>query len=77
LVEGGMLMSLGTGSTAALFVRALGERDGLRITGVATSEALAPLAAPQASIAVLLPLVLVAPPLGGRLSARPAAQAAC
>ena len=36
LVEDGMVLGLGTGSTAALFVAALGGRlaeDGLRITG--------------------------------------------
>lgn len=46
LVEPGMVVGLGTGSTAAHFVRALGEKvkGGLKITGVATSataEALA------------------------------------
>jgi ribose 5-phosphate isomerase len=41
-------LGLATGNTAALSVGALGERHGLRITGVATSEAPAPLAAPQA-----------------------------
>lgn len=41
LVESGMLVGLGSGSTAALFVRALGERAraGLSIVGVPTSEA--------------------------------------
>lgn len=41
LVESGMRLGLGTGSTAAAFVRALGEkvRDGLDIVGVPTSEA--------------------------------------
>ena len=41
LVVDGMQVGLGTGSTAALFVDALGRRvaDGLRIVGVATSEA--------------------------------------
>ncbi|HXW61458.1 MAG TPA: ribose-5-phosphate isomerase RpiA [Candidatus Acidoferrales bacterium] len=41
LVEDGMVLGLGTGSTAAYFVSALGRRlaeDGLRITGVPTSE---------------------------------------
>ena len=40
-VEDGMVIGLGTGSTAAEFVDLLGEkvRDGLRITGVPTSEA--------------------------------------
>ncbi|HWE46857.1 MAG TPA: ribose-5-phosphate isomerase RpiA [Caulobacteraceae bacterium] len=42
-VEDGMIVGLGTGSTAAWFVRALGER-GLKITGVPTSEATADLA---------------------------------
>jgi ribose 5-phosphate isomerase A len=47
LVEPGMVVGLGTGSTAAWFVRALGERmqQGLTITaGVPTSEATAALA---------------------------------
>ena len=41
LVEGGMLVGLGTGSTAAAMVDALGERvrTGLQITAVATSNA--------------------------------------
>ena len=41
LVEDGMVVGLGSGSTAALFVRALGERvrAGLRIVGVPTSQA--------------------------------------
>jgi ribose 5-phosphate isomerase A len=45
-VEDGMRVGLGTGSTAAHFVRLLGERvrDGLRVTGVPTSEATARLA---------------------------------
>lgn len=43
LVEAGMIVGLGTGSTAAWFVRALAER-GLDITGVATSVATADLA---------------------------------
>lgn len=41
LVEDGMVLGLGTGSTAAYFVAALAHRlaeDGLRITGIATSE---------------------------------------
>lgn len=40
-VEDGMVVGLGTGSTAAEFVDLLGQRvqDGLRITGVPTSEA--------------------------------------
>lgn len=41
LVEDGMVVGLGTGSTASLFVTALGRRlaeDGLRITGISTSE---------------------------------------
>jgi len=46
LVEDGMLVGLGSGSTAALFVQALGARvrAGLRLTGVPTSEATARLA---------------------------------
>jgi len=43
LVESGMTVGLGTGSTAALFVRALAKRR-LDITGVATSVATASLA---------------------------------
>jgi ribose 5-phosphate isomerase A len=43
LVEAGMTVGLGTGSTAAWFVRALGAR-GLKITGVPTSVATAELA---------------------------------
>jgi ribose 5-phosphate isomerase A len=43
LVEAGMTVGLGTGSTAAHFVRALAERK-LDVTGVATSEATAALA---------------------------------
>jgi ribose 5-phosphate isomerase A len=45
-VEEGMRLGLGTGSTAAFFVRALGRRvaEGLRVTGVATSEDTARLA---------------------------------
>src|SRR5579875_2843429 len=41
LVEDGMIVGLGSGSTAALFVEALGERvrAGLRVTGVPTSQA--------------------------------------
>jgi len=41
LVKDGMVLGLGTGSTAAYFLEALGRRlakDGLRITGVPTSE---------------------------------------
>jgi ribose 5-phosphate isomerase A len=40
LVEDGMTVGLGSGSTSELFVRALGERiaDGLRINGVASSR---------------------------------------
>ena len=44
LVEDGMTLGLGTGSTAAWFVRLLGERaerEGLRVRGVPTSEATA------------------------------------
>ncbi|MHB8571683.1 MAG: ribose-5-phosphate isomerase RpiA [Candidatus Dormibacteria bacterium] len=39
LVEDGMLVGLGTGTTAAFFISALGERvrSGLRVTGVPTS----------------------------------------
>jgi ribose 5-phosphate isomerase A len=46
LVEDGMRLGLGTGSTAARFVRLLGERvrGGLQVRGVATSEATARLA---------------------------------
>lgn len=46
LVEDGMTLGLGTGSTAAMFVRGLGAklRQGLRLRGVATSEATAGLA---------------------------------
>ncbi len=44
LVEDGMIVGLGTGSTAAWFVRALGARR-LNITCVATSQATAELAA--------------------------------
>jgi len=44
LVEDGMIVGLGTGSTAAWFVRALGAK-GLKIKGVATSDAIASLAA--------------------------------
>lgn len=45
-VENGMRLGLGTGSTAAHFVRLLGERvrDGLDVVGVPTSEATAALA---------------------------------
>jgi len=41
LVEDGMVLGLGTGSTAAYFIDALGRRlaaDGLRITGIPTSQ---------------------------------------
>lgn len=41
LVQDGMILGLGTGSTAAFFVQALGQRlaaDGLRIHGIATSR---------------------------------------
>jgi ribose 5-phosphate isomerase A len=46
-VEDGMLLGLGSGSTAAYFIDALGERfrGGLRVTGVATSKASAEQAA--------------------------------
>ena len=43
LVENGMLIGLGTGTTAAWFVRAIA-RKGLKVKGVATSEAIAHLA---------------------------------
>ena len=46
-VESGMKLGLGTGSTAAWMVRALGERirdEGLQVTGVATSVRTAELA---------------------------------
>ena len=41
LVEDGMILGLGTGSTAKLAVDALGKRvaGGLRVTGIPTSEA--------------------------------------
>ena len=48
LVEDGMTVGLGTGSTAAWFVKALGARirgEGLSLTGVATSRATEALAA--------------------------------
>lgn len=46
LVEDGMLLGLGTGTTSELFVQALGERvrSGLRVVGVPTSAAAARLA---------------------------------
>ena len=44
LVEAGMVVGLGTGSTAAWFVKALAAR-GLDVRGVPTSEATANLAA--------------------------------
>jgi ribose 5-phosphate isomerase A len=47
LVQSGMVVGLGTGSTAAWFVRALAERaaaEGLKLRGVPTSEATAALA---------------------------------
>lgn len=46
LVEDGMLVGLGSGSTSALMVQALAERarEGLRFTGVPTSEATVELA---------------------------------
>jgi ribose 5-phosphate isomerase A len=49
LVEDGMVLGLGSGSTAALFVRALGERvrAGLRVVGVPTSLATERLAAAE------------------------------
>ncbi len=41
LIEDGMVVGLGTGSTAALFVEELGQRvrDGLQIVGIPTSKA--------------------------------------
>jgi ribose 5-phosphate isomerase A len=48
IVENGMLVGLGSGSTAQLFVEALGRRvaqEGLRIVGIATSQSTAALAA--------------------------------
>jgi hypothetical protein len=50
LVEDGMVVGLGTGSTAVWFVKALGARA-LKITGVATSTSTAELAA-SAGIAI-------------------------
>jgi ribose 5-phosphate isomerase A len=50
LVQSGMIVGLGTGSTAALMVRRLGERvqqEGLKIIGVPTSVATAELARGQ------------------------------
>ena len=46
LIEDGMTVGLGTGSTATLFIAGLAERvgQGLRVRGVATSEATAKLA---------------------------------
>ena len=47
LVESGMIVGLGSGSTAALMVRRIGERveqEGLKIIAVATSVATADLA---------------------------------
>ena len=47
LVANGMIVGLGSGSTAALMVRRIGERvqqDGLKIVAVATSDATASLA---------------------------------
>ena len=55
LVEGGMTVGLGTGTTAAFLVRALGaraSREGLSLRCVATSQATAALAA-QAGLQVL------------------------
>src|SRR5215475_5981558 len=39
-IRGGMVVGLGSGSTASLFIRELGERvrAGLKITGIPTSE---------------------------------------
>ena len=55
LVEDGMRLGLGTGSTATLFVELLGERvrAGLTVVGVPTSEATARAAeaAPLARVA--------------------------
>src|SRR5579863_4427496 len=47
LVEDGMTLGLGTGSTARWFIEAIGQRvrEGLRVTAVATSTASATLAA--------------------------------
>jgi len=47
LVEDGMVLGLGTGTTAAVFVTALGARvskEGLRVSGISTSEHTAELA---------------------------------
>ena len=55
LVETGMTVGLGTGSTAAFFVQALGRRiaaEGLRVRGVATSRATEALAE-QAGVPVI------------------------
>src|ERR1700691_4342328 len=46
-IESGMILGLGTGSTAAFFVRALAQRiaaEGLRVWGIPTSEHTADLA---------------------------------
>ena len=54
LVEDGMALGLGTGTTATLFLRALGERvqaEGLRIRGIATS-----LASEQLAVSLGIPL---------------------
>ncbi|GAB4522388.1 MAG: ribose-5-phosphate isomerase RpiA [Parvularculaceae bacterium] len=58
-IEDGMLVGLGTGSTAAYFVRALGEAvaGGLNVRGVATSRATEALAA-DAGVPVLAPEAL-------------------
>jgi ribose 5-phosphate isomerase A len=54
MVEDGMRLGLGTGSTAAHFVKALGDRvrEGLSVSGVATSEATRALAE-AASVALI------------------------
>jgi ribose 5-phosphate isomerase A len=47
LIEDGMVLGLGTGSTAAMFIEALARRvsqDGLRVSGIPTSEQTADLA---------------------------------
>lgn len=56
-IEDGMRVGLGTGSTAAWMVRCLGERvrnEGLRVTGVATSDRTAELAASEGITVVSL-----------------------
>ena len=49
LVEDGMVLGLGTGSTAEYFLSALAQRianEGLKVTGIPTSEQTAALCAP-------------------------------